>query len=143
MKEVTRCIIKNKEWNILLIKHKESEFWTLPGWHVENKEDIYTAIKREIKEELGVSLKILWYKIWFEVKKVKEKPLPICIYKVDYTNRKWKKVTKLEYIFLGKIKDEIIKTQIDEVDEFKWFSIDEIDKLENTFDQIKEIIKIV
>ncbi|MFA5917206.1 MAG: NUDIX hydrolase [Candidatus Gracilibacteria bacterium] len=143
MKEVTRCIIKNKEGNILLIKHKESESWTLPGGHVENKEDIYTTIKREIKEELGVNLKILGYKIGFEVKKVKEKPLPLCVYKVDYTNRKGKKTTKLEYIFLGKIKDEIIKTQIDEVDEFKWFSIDEIDKLENTFDQIKEIIKIV
>jgi ADP-ribose pyrophosphatase YjhB (NUDIX family) len=143
MKEVTRCIIKNKEWNILLIRHKWSESWTLPGWHVENKENIYNAIKREIKEELGVSLKILWYKIWFEVKKIKEKPLPLCVYKVDYTNRKWKKVTKLEYIFLGKIKDEIIKTQIDEVDEFKWFSVDEIENLENTFDQIKEIIKIV
>lgn len=143
MERVTRCIIKNKSSNILLIKHKWKNTWVLPGWHIEKKENIYSAIKREIKEELGVNIKILWNKLWLEVEWVKEKPLPISIYKIIYKNEKWKKIDRLEYIFYAKIKDEIIKTQIDEVEEYKWFSKEEIANLENTYDSIKALVNIL
>jgi NADH pyrophosphatase NudC (nudix superfamily) len=43
---------------------------------------------------------------------------------------------------LAKIKsDQIIKTQIEEIDEYKFFTPEEISKLENTFEQIKELCK--
>ena len=143
MERVTRCIIKNKKWEILLIKHKWKDSRVLPGWHIEKKENIYSAIKREIKEELGVNIKILWRKLWLEVEWLKEKPLPISIYKLDYKNKKGKKVSRLEYIFYAIIKDEIITTQIEEVEEYKWFNKDEIEKIENIFDYIKALVKII
>jgi 8-oxo-dGTP pyrophosphatase MutT (NUDIX family) len=143
MDRVTRCIIRNKEWEILLIKHKWKYSWVLPGWHIEKKENLYSAIKREIKEELGVNIKIIWSKLWLQVSWLKEKPLPISIYKIDYVNKKWKKESRLEYIFQAKIKDDIIKTKIDEVDEYKWFQPDEIEKLENTFSSVKALVKII
>gem|GEM_PF-3774109 len=64
-------------------------------------------------------------------------PLPISIYKIDYINKKGKKEKRLEYIFLAKIKSDIIKTQIEEIEEYKWFESCEIESLENTFEQIK------
>ncbi len=143
MERVTRCIIKNKNGEIILIKHKWKNSWVLPGWHIEKKENLYSAIKREIKEELGINIKILWKKLWLEVEWLKEKPLPISIYKLEYKNKKWKKENRLEYIFYAKIKDEIIKTQIEEVDEYKWFTKEQIENLENTYDSIKALVKII
>lgn len=143
MKRLARCVLKNKEWKILLVKHKWKNIWVLPWWHIENKENIYDAVKREIKEELWVDIKIQGNKLWLELENIKEMPLPITIYKIDYINKKWKKEKRLEYIFLAKIKSEMIKTQIEEIDEYKWFDACEIETLENTFDQIKGIIKLV
>ncbi|NDK08173.1 NUDIX domain-containing protein [Candidatus Gracilibacteria bacterium] len=143
MERVTRCIIKNKDEKIILVKHKGKNFWVLPGGHIEKKENIYTAIKREIKEELGVNIKIIGKKLGLDVDGVKEKPLPICIYKLDAKNKKGKKENRLEYIFFAKIKDEIIKTQIDEVDEYKWFLPEEIEALEDTYGSVKGLVKIV
>lgn len=143
MKRIARCILKNKEWKILLVRHKWKNIWVMPWWHIENKENIYDAIKREIKEELWVNIKILWNKLWLDVDSVKEMPLPITIYKIDYINKKWQKEKRLEYIFLAKIKDTIITTQIDEIEEYKWFDKCEIENLENTFEQIKKLVKLV
>jgi len=142
MKRLARCILRNKEWKIMLVRHKWKNVWGLPGWHIESKEDLYTAIKREILEELWVNIKILWKKVWLELENVKEMPLPLSIYKIDYINKKGKKEKRLEYIFEAKIKDEIITTQIEEIEEYKWFDACEIESLENTFDQIKALVKL-
>ena len=37
--------------------------------------------------------------------------------------------------------DQIIKTQIDEIDEYKWFTSEEIQEI-NTFKQVKKIVSI-
>lgn len=52
-------IVKNGK--ILLVKRAVSPFlglWNLPGGHVEYGETVEKAIKREIKEEIGNSVKI-------------------------------------------------------------------------------------
>lgn len=46
---------------VLLVKrtiYPFSGFWTLPGGHVDYGEAVEKAIKREIKEELGIGVKI-------------------------------------------------------------------------------------
>lgn len=37
---------------------KPSEFWCVPGGGVDEGEDLVTALKREIKEELGIEAKV-------------------------------------------------------------------------------------
>jgi len=52
-------ILKNNK--ILLVKripYPFSGFWSLPGGHVEYGERVETAMKREMKEELGITVKI-------------------------------------------------------------------------------------
>nr|MDD3720471.1 NUDIX hydrolase [Candidatus Gracilibacteria bacterium] len=143
MKRIARCILQNKEGKIILVRHKGKNIWVMPGGHIENKENIYDAIKREIKEELGISIKIMGKKLGLELKNVKEMPLPITIYKIDYINKKGKKEKRLEYIFLAKIKSDIIKTQIEEIEEYKWFEKCEIEELKNTYEQIKDLVKLI
>ncbi len=141
MKQIVRTFLKNDEWKFILVRHNKRDYWTLPGGHVEDWENIYTAIKREIKEELNLEIKILWKKIGLNLESITEKPSPICIYKLDFENEKWKKIKKLEYIFLSEIKDWIIKMQDTEIEEYKFFTKEEILKLDNTFAQFKEIIQ--
>lgn len=141
MKQVTRTFLKNDEWKYLLVRHNKKDYWTLPWWHVEEWESIYKAIKREIKEELNLEIRILWNKLGFKIENIKEKPAPICTYKIEFINLEWKKISKLEYIFLSTIKSGEIMIQDEEIEEYKFFTKDEILNLENTFLQIKEILK--
>ncbi|MDD3302490.1 MAG: NUDIX hydrolase [Candidatus Gracilibacteria bacterium] len=143
MFKIARCIIKNEKGEILLIKHKNKDFWVFPGGHIEDKEEPYAALKREIKEELGLDIKIIGDKLGLKLKNITEKALPITVYKIKYKNIKGKEEKRLEYIFLAKPKNNIIKTQISEIDEFKWFTKKEIEKLENTYEQTKSIIKLI
>ena len=52
-------ILKNRK--ILLVKRQTSPFigyWAIPGGHVDYGERVEDALKREMKEELGISVKI-------------------------------------------------------------------------------------
>ena len=54
-------IIKNNDNKFLIVKRKENEdihggLWVFPGGKVEENEDIFTALKREIKEEVGLDI---------------------------------------------------------------------------------------
>ena len=66
MKKVKRPILTVdgvivEKGKVLMVKRASYPFiesWVLPGGHVEYGEKIEKAIKREIKEELGISVKI-------------------------------------------------------------------------------------
>lgn len=52
------AIILNKGGQILLHKREDNEMWTLPGGKMEIGESISDCCIREIKEELGLKVKI-------------------------------------------------------------------------------------
>jgi 8-oxo-dGTP diphosphatase len=118
-----RAIIKDKNGNILLLKnarglHKNK--WVLPGGRVDNKEDASDAIIREIREELGVEFKPLFY-----------------CYSQDLVSSK-----EMDYLTLFFVGDagEGILLKSDEVAEFKYFNIKDIDNIEMAFGH-KEVIR--
>jgi ADP-ribose pyrophosphatase YjhB (NUDIX family) len=142
MKKVVRTFLKNDEWKYLLVKHHKNWHWVLPWWHLENWENIYKALKREIKEELNLKIKILWNKVWFELEFIKEKPLPLCIYKIEYIDRKEEERKKLEYIFLSEIDSWNLEIQKNEIFQCKFFTKEEILKEDKIYPQMKEIAKL-
>lgn len=84
----------------------------------------------------------MWGDLWLKTQWVKEFAPPVCMYKIEYEKKWGKKEKRFEYIFLAQIKSwEIIKTQIEEIDDFKYFTVDEIQDLEETYAQVKEIAK--
>lgn len=141
MKKIVRTFLKNEKNEFLLVKHIWKDYWSLPWGHLEDWESIYKWIKRECKEELNLKIKILWAKMWLQIEHVKELPQPICTYKIKYNEFKGKEIKKLEYIFLSEIKSGEIKIQKSEISKYKFFSKEEILKLENTHIQVKEIAK--
>lgn len=51
-----RLFVLDEEENFLLVRHRGTDQWYLPGGEVKKKETLIDALKREIKEEIGVSL---------------------------------------------------------------------------------------
>lgn len=57
---VTSAVIENKKGQILIVQQKKwNNFWTFPGGHVEEGENIITAAIREGTEETGLKLQPL------------------------------------------------------------------------------------
>ena len=48
-----KCLIKNDEGEILVVKESGRDFWDLPGGGMEHGDGIYKSIARELQEEVG------------------------------------------------------------------------------------------
>ena len=59
MRQVARALVRNMEGKYLLVMHPKSETWTIPGGHIEKQETIQKAVKRELKEEFNIKIKLL------------------------------------------------------------------------------------
>lgn len=56
------AIIENKQREILLVKRKfppKKGFWDLPGGFIDAHESLEQSVKRELKEELNIKIKVL------------------------------------------------------------------------------------
>lgn len=49
-----RAILVNRDGEILLVRHKYQEGWFLPGGKISGKEGDESALRRELREELGI-----------------------------------------------------------------------------------------
>lgn len=47
-----RAYIFNEDERVLLVRHSSDQPWVLPGGHVEEGENFYAALTRELDEEL-------------------------------------------------------------------------------------------
>ena len=57
---VVGALILNKKGEILLVKsHKWKNLWGLPGGKLKYGESIASALKREVKEETGMKIKVV------------------------------------------------------------------------------------
>ena len=123
------ALIFNPKGKIFLMKsHKWRGKYTMPGGHVELREKIEDALKREIKEETGLSI----YDIRF-----------ICLQEFIFDNAYWK---KKHFIFLDyACKTDSVKVKLSsEGQEYIWTSLKEALKLPvnlSTKRAIKEYIK--
>ena len=141
MRQVVRCFLKNAQNKYLLVQHHKSDTWTLPGGHIEEGESLYKALKREIKEEFDLKIKIKGDAEDLEMEHIKVFPLPLCVYRISYESRKYGPQKKMEYIFEAQVEDDsFLKADIKEIKEYKWFTKEEVLELSNVFEQIKKLI---
>jgi len=121
-------IVNDKNETLLLkrtLKARNSAgFWAEPGGGVEVGEKVEDALKREIKEELGVEIKIIKFLGFTEGI-------------VD--NQHWISLNYLAKIVSG----EINNLEPEKHAEVKWFSLDGLPEklVQNTIDAINEYLK--
>lgn len=122
------CIIFDKASHskVLIVYEKGPKFWGFPKGHVEVGEtEIQTAL-REVKEEVGLDVKILDEKYRYAINYIIED----------------KHVNKTSVFYLAETVDDDIKiiNQEAEIEDSKWVTVDEaFDIL--TFDNNKEVLK--
>lgn len=58
VKKVSKAVIFNKKGQILILLPKNKEKWHLPGGHLQQYESFLTGMKREVKEETGLTITV-------------------------------------------------------------------------------------
>lgn len=121
------CIIKDKEHNKVLLTNMRAitdhEAFILPGGRLEFLDNSDEAIKREIKEELGLNLD-------FKLISIEENIV------------KSNKFQMLEFVYYAEIDSfENIELPNDEWDKFKIVEIKDIDKIDIRPKTINKLIK--
>lgn len=124
------AVIK-KDNKLLLLKRSENEesyagFWQPPEGHIESDENPEVAVKREVKEEIGL-----------EFKNCKYVGTNGFIYNLEKGN-----ILGIRILFDGNIEGEVVLSS--EHSEYKWFSKEEFinsDKIvPGTIDQLKDYL---
>jgi 8-oxo-dGTP diphosphatase len=126
---VGACIINNEE-KILLCKRgakakNERGLWEIPGGAVELNETLEEALKREIKEEIGVDIEII-------------RLLHVVSHIIKKEHQHWVSPTYICKIISG---FPVIK-EPEKCDEIGWFSISVAQKLPLSIVTIEDIEKL-
>ena len=124
------AIIYNKDkMKVLLFKVEDGrDYYLLPGGRISINEDSKTAIKREIKEELGFDLDFDLCSI--QENFVKKDNVDIMQYCFCYKS-----------IYNEEIKNDILKCLDNEGQNFHWINIDDLDNIKLLPKSSKELIK--
>jgi nucleoside triphosphatase len=100
------ALIVNKEGMILLAKsHKWFDKYTLPGGHIEVGETMKEAVVREVKEEVGLDVEVAEMLLMQEA-----------IFAEEF----WKKRHFIFFDFLCKSRDQQVKLDGRELQEYIW-----------------------
>ena len=125
VKNVVGAIILNEKNQVLIMSRKTDDFMggidELPSGNMEQGENIYKALVREVKEELGI-VNVKSYKDSF-----------------DYISGSGKKARQYNFVLDVKNTGNIILT---EHDGYNWLTIEEIRKSSKITDEVKYILEI-
>jgi len=100
------ALIVNKEGKILLTKsHKWFDKYTLPGGHIEVGETMRDAVIREVREEVGLDVEVAEMLLMQEA-----------IFAKEF----WKRKHFIFFDFLCKSKDQQVKLDGRELQEYVW-----------------------
>ena len=127
VKNVVGAIILNEKNQVLIMSRKTDDFMggidELPSGNMEQGENIYEALVREVKEETNI-----------DVVNVKS-----YIGNFDYISGSGKKARQYNFVLDVKNTENIILT---EHDKYNWLTIEEIRKSSKITDEVKSILEI-
>lgn len=128
------CIILSSDNRVLLNTDDNKDFWILPGGRVLAGEESKEAIKREIKEELGLEIYDEELKVTIE----------------SFFRFRGQQYHELQYVYYAKLKTKFIEYYTykfcgQEEQKFKWFKLEELEGLRflpyPLLENVKEVLK--
>ena len=117
------AIIYNEDRTKVLLENQD-KFYRFPGGRIDFGEDSKTAILRELKEELGIDLKL-------NLKYIAEMVLNISTIRYH----------EIGFYFMTFISEKMISNNFDSLDDdnhFEWVNVSELDKYDVVAKPIKE-----
>lgn len=100
------ALIVNKEGKVLLAKsHKWFDKYTLPGGHIEIGETMEEALRREVKEEVGLDVEVVEF---------------LTMQEAIFAKEFYKKKHFIFFDFLCRVKDPNVKLDHDELQNYIW-----------------------
>ena len=124
-----KILLKNKEGKYLLVRRPAEKYpevgakWDIVGGRIDPGSTLVDNLKREVMEETGLEIN----------------GKPKLIEAQDILRVEGRHVLRLTYI--GEADGEVVIS--DEHDQYGWFSIEEIEKLEPMDIYFKEVIKLI
>lgn len=122
------ALIVNKKGQLLLVRSKK---WggklTIPGGHVEMGESLGKALKREIKEEIGLDINVLGLLLVLDA------------IKPENYHKKGKHFIFLD--FLARAKSEKVKVDGKEMQEFMWVEPDKALKRKDVEGYTRKLVR--
>jgi len=111
----------------LLVRHQKDTPWVLPGGHLKQNENPSRALRREIKEELGIGIEILGIRNRTNDDMVMMLPLPVSMQELEYYDEeKDELIRKCEFRYFVRANSSDIQADEKEVKESRRFSISEL-----------------
>lgn len=99
-------LIVNLEGKVLLVKsHKWFDNYTLPGGHIELGETMQEALKREVKEEVGLDVEVVEF---------------LTMQEAIYAKEFYKKKHFIFFDFLCRVGDQQVTLDQDEIQDYIW-----------------------
>ena len=122
------CVIFDKATHskVLIVYEKNRNFWGFPKGHIEEGEtEVQTAL-REVKEEVGIDVKVIDEKYRYAINYIIED----------------KQIDKTSIFYIAEPIDDNIKitNQEAEIEDSKWVTVEEAYKL-LTFENSKEVLR--
>jgi len=128
------AFIVNEKSEILLMKHSKLGKWIQPGGHIECDETPDEAARRETREEVGLEIKFLEKaSINAENSENLPKPFNTNLHTISENHM------HCDFGFLAKSVKEVESTHEHEHDGQKWFSAEELEKLEEIPENVREL----
>jgi 8-oxo-dGTP pyrophosphatase MutT (NUDIX family) len=139
------ALIFHKE-KVLLVKHRKLGVWLYPGGHTEPNETPEETLLREVKEETGLTVKIIGEKdeeLSDLEHDVKSLSLPYAIL-LEKINGKNDPHYHIDLIYRCKIEDSSLKdTHFNESSEIKWFTKEELQGNSKLFPNFRRLLEKV
>jgi len=109
-----------KVYKVLLHKHKKQQIWIGVGGHLEEGENPYQTVLREVKEETNLDIKILAKGKLLKIKGVEQIPEPVAILEETIPDHPSEPShIHMDFIYFALCKNP---QKIKMTEEFAWFS---------------------
>lgn len=111
-----------KEEEILLVKNIGVDHWSLPGGTLEEKETPFQGLKRELEEELGMSVEKPTYQLGTYISKHDNKENAVFIFVVHpdsfFYKKQWE-IDKVQWFYLKDLPSNLSPATKKRIAEFK------------------------
>jgi len=137
-----------QQQKVLLILHRKLNKWLPPGGHLDPNETPSEGARREVREETGVEIEFIKQEnIWIEHWNASSFERPyLCLVEEIPAYKDTSAHQHIDFVYLARPVGGIEKQNVNEIDDMRWFSLNEIEALkadEEIFLETKEVIQMI